>query len=136
MKLTIAQMNKVVLLITLTCLVGGFVVSGVSCQEVRRSVSGVMPHHEESFTISKMYDVGCAVELSAGDSLEGSVQEITGDYNAFVFWVADPNGQTIYDVELSGKQDFVFKATIDGYYSLHFYTLSDDKHVIVKYRRT
>ncbi|GAI37329.1 unnamed protein product, partial [marine sediment metagenome] len=107
------------------------------CQEVRRGVSGVMPYHEEHFVVSEgMYATVLLVELSAGDCLEGSVQEITGDYKAFVFMVLDPNGQNVFDTELEGKYDFVFKATIDGYYKLTFASLSSDKQVVVKYRRT
>ena len=130
-------MNKAIVLIALTCSVGGLAVTGVACQEVRRGVSGVMPYHEEHFIVSEgMHATGFAVELSAADCLEGSVQEITGDYKAFVFLVTDPNGETIYDIELEGKHDFVFKATIDGYYALQFISGSSDKEVVVKYRRT
>jgi len=106
------------------------------CAQSRRSISGALPYHEQRLTVSKGQDVGFAVELSAGDSLEGSVQEIAGDYNTFVFWITDPNGKSIYDVKLEGKQTFSFQATIDGYYALHFTTLTSDKEAIVKYRRT
>lgn len=130
-------MNKVILLISLICLVGGLVLTGSGCQEARRGISGVMPYHEEHFVVPEgMHAIVLPVELSDGDCLEGSVQEITGDYEVFVFWVTDPNGQTIHQANLKGKHDFVFKATVDGYYALQFTSLRYDKQVVLKYRRT
>lgn len=130
------KMNKLAIIIVSLVLVTAVGLGSAGCAQTRRSISGALPYHEQRLTVSKGQDIGFAVELSAGDSLEGSVQEIAGYYNAFVFWITDPNGKTVYDVELEGKHDFTFRATIDGYYALHFYSFTSDKEAIVKYRRT
>lgn len=134
-------MKRVVLLVSLLCLVVGLVGGSVGCQTVRRSASGVMPYHEKSFTVSAMHEQPLSLELSAGDSLEGYVQVVSGGNLDIRFWVTDPYGKTIYQApgRVEGRHDFIFKAMADGYYTLHFdnsFSLLTDKGVIVKYRRT
>ncbi len=135
-------MKRVVLLVSLLCLVVGLIGGGVGCQTVRRNVSGVMPYHTMSFTVPAMHEKVVSLELSRGDSLEGSVQVVSGGNLDIKFWVIDPDGEEIYRApgRVKGRHNFIFKAVaFDGYYTLHFdnsFSLLTAKGAIFKYRRT
>jgi len=128
--------KKVILAVSLFCLVFGLVAGGsVGCAQFRRSISGVLPYHEERLTTpGSQHGTAFALELSAGDRLEGSVQQVGPQRYGVVFSVVDPNGKGIYDAYIKGKDDFIFMATIDGYYALTFYSV-DSQDLVVKYRR-
>lgn len=129
---------KNVILVSLMCLMGGLVATGIGCQEVRRGVSGVMPYQETDFVLASREGRAFPIELNAGDSLVGSVQEKTGDYRALAFRISNPNGETIDEIVLKGKYNFIFKATVNGYYALHVSNFNPDssKYIVLKYRRT
>lgn len=134
-------MKRVVLLVGLFSLIVGLVGGGIGCQTARRGVSGVMPYHEKSFTVPAMHEQLLSLELSAGDSLEGYVQVVSGGNLDIRFWVTDPYGKKIYQApgRVEGRHGFIFKVMAGGYYTLHFdnsFSLLTDKAVILKYRLT
>jgi len=63
--------KKGIWVLGLLCFVIGLVGASAGCQEVKRGVSGVMPYHEESFTVPALHEQPISLELNAGDSLEG-----------------------------------------------------------------
>lgn len=136
------RVKKVILFVGLFSMIVGLIGGGVGCQTVRRNVSGVMPYHTMSFTVSPMHEKVVSLELSRGDGLEGSVQVVSGGNLDIKFWVINPDGQEIYRApgRVKGRHNFILKAmAYDGYYTLHFdnsFSLLTDKTVILKYRRT
>jgi len=108
----------------------------VGCRQTTRSISSVLPYHEQRLTTpGGQQAAGFALELRAGDRLEGSVQQVGAQRYGVAFSVVNPNGKGIYAIYINGKHDFVFTATIDGYYALDFYSV-DSQTILVKYRRT
>mgnify|MGYP001041145795 CR=1 FL=1 len=128
------------LLVALSLLIAGTSIS-TGCAEIRRGASGVLPYHERNFTVSPLSEQTLSLELTAGDSPEGSVQVVTGGNLDIDFYVTDPYGNTVYSApgRLTGKRDFFFTAGYDGYYTLRFsnkFSVFTSKSVAVKYRRT
>ena len=64
-------MKRLILLVGLFAMIIGLVGGSVGCQTVRRSVSGVMPYHERSFTVPALHKQPISLELSAGHRYKG-----------------------------------------------------------------
>ena len=138
---SIREMRKAPLILAALLILVILVIGSSGCEEARRDISGILPYHTESFTISPLSGESLSLELSSGDSLEGYVQVTIGGTLDIKFEVKDPYGKIIHRAPggVKGRHDFMFYAQHDGYYTLLFdnsFSLLTSKSVIVKYRRT
>jgi hypothetical protein len=104
-----------------------------------KEIAARTPYSEESFAVPPAREKSLILELSTGESLEGYFQVTSGGNLDIRFWVTEPYGKTVYAARdgAKGRHDFAFKATTEGYYTLHFdntFSLVTHKQMVLKYR--
>jgi len=119
------------LLVAVLCLVTGSVILA-ACREVAQKV---VPYTDESFTIGPGQAQTLTARLERGGHVEG---DVTVRENDIRFYIKDPQNKVVFDTgRFSGKKEFYFAASTDGFYTLYLdntYSLFTSKVVLIHWR--
>jgi hypothetical protein len=100
------------------------------------SIIGVALATTETLTVPPLEEITRSLNLREEDRVSGSISVIGGSGNDINFYVVDPDGIVVLQIERLTHKDFSFDAEKGGTYVLHFnnsFSVSVSKQVTLNY---
>ena len=94
------------------------------------------PYIEKSFTVNAGAQYTIAVDLKAGQTVEGYFS-ISGEENDIDFYITDSSGGLVYSEDVEGSHEFAVEAKDSGIHTLWFdnsFSWEKSREVTLHYR--